>query len=139
MAELIDQRREKINYLADAYEWLKADPTHYETADTGRAHVVRIIAAAGVDEVRPVPTGVCFIEDQSFTHDGQLLSRSSVKLVNHADTSSFQDYLPVKNFGDDMGRIDVGEMSRDTRTFTDERIARMALNAETVMGVTHPR
>lgn len=139
MTSPFGQRSERINYLADAYEWLKADPAHYETADNGKVHTVRNVARAKVDDTKIAPSGIYFIQDQTFTHSGQQLAGPSVKLVNHGDSSSYHDYLPIQSYGDDKGRVNTTDMLRDTVTFTDERIARMALNAAVVIETNSPR
>lgn len=119
------ERTDNIRAIAEAYGWLNEEPANFAGYSTGKAYSVRV--GADTDpRTTFAPQGIHFGYETNFDQDGNVTYQTSVKLVNHDDPNSFHDYLPIKLYGDDKGEVDVKEMNR---SFSDERLARMALNA----------
>ena len=125
-------RAQNIDTIKEAHAWLMSDPDNYEGRDTGKVHRVQI-EASNDPNTTYAPKGIYFAQTQTFNHAGLQIWGSDLKLVNHADPESFHDYLPIRDYGSEKGQVDIDEMSREGSPFTDERLARMALNATELM------
>ncbi|MBP9761879.1 hypothetical protein KBD11_02305 [Candidatus Saccharibacteria bacterium] len=108
-------------------------PLTTQRGDTGQAHIVELSAKTGGRDISPGQEGIYFGRIETFKHSGLQISVGSLRLVDHADQSSWHDYLPTLQFGHDKGQLDIAAIEHYRDRFTDARLARMAMNASVLM------
>jgi hypothetical protein len=126
--------------IVEATQWLTVNPeTHggHFNGQTDRWYVIEESATTD-DGSTLSPRGIYFGHRATYAREGYNMEDQSIKLVNHADPSSYQDYVPRTFVSSDAssglwqgGRESVNLI--ELAKFPEEKLARMARNAGAVL------
>lgn len=135
---MVMSREEAVETIVCAVRWLNTSPQTHIGYMKGYVHIVEVMATTS--DLRHGVSGVHFGNTFQFRAGahGQWMHCSAIKLVNHADRESWRDFVPVTNVPtEEDPRLTVHDRQavdmHMLRSFSDERLIRMARNALHVM------